>query len=102
MSAVAPQRVRRLPVVDEYVEDGRSAVLVAGRALTLSELPTLVLGLLLPAPTDGLGADEGWVELHSLAGEVEELAGPPAEGSVVDGLRILFADLADHGLVELV
>lgn len=101
MSAPSPERVRRLPVVDEYVEDGRSAVLVSGRAFTLSELPTLVLGLMPAADAADRGADEGWVDLAALAAQVEELVGPPEEGSVVAGLRGLLADLADHQLVEL-
>lgn len=83
--------VRRLPVVDEYVEDGRSALLLDGRALTLSELPTLVLGLLGP----------GWTPLDALAARVEEQVGAPAHGTVHDALADLLADLADHGVVEL-
>lgn len=84
-------RVRRVPVVDEYVENGRSAVLLDGRALTLSELPTLVLGML----------GEGWTELAGLASRVEELVGRPEGGTVTEALTELLADLAEHGLVEL-
>lgn len=92
MSAGAgARRVRRLPVVDEYVEGGRSAVLLDGRCLTLSELPTVVLGLL----------DEGWSGLDALAPRVEEQVGAPEAGTLRDALVALLVDLADHGLVEL-
>lgn len=84
-------RVRRVPVVDEYVEDGRSAVLLDGRALTLSELPTLVLALL----------GDGWTELAALVPRVEELVGSPEGGTVTEALTALLTDLAEHGLVEL-
>ncbi|MBE7323852.1 hypothetical protein IEQ44_04210 [Nocardioides sp. Y6] len=83
-------RVRRLPVIDEYVEEGRSAVLVEGRALTLSEVPTLVLGLL----------DDSWRDLDDLAPQVEELVGAPEVGTLGEALEALMADLASHGLVE--
>lgn len=90
-AAVEPRRVRRVPVIDEYVEDGRSAVLLAGRALTLSEVPTLVLGLL----------DGGWTEVDGLAERVASLVGAPENGTVRDALAGLLADLADHGVVEV-
>lgn len=84
-------RVRRLPVIDEYLEDGRSAVLLEGRALTLSELPTLVLGLL----------GEAWRDLDEVAERIEELVGAPEDGTVAEALDRLLDDLASHGLVEV-
>lgn len=89
--AMAATRVRRLPVIDEYLEDGRSAVLLEGRALTLSEVPTVVLGLL----------GEEWADLDDLASRVEEQIGSPPDGTVRDALDPLLADLAEHGLVEV-
>lgn len=83
--------VRRLVVVDEYVEDGRSAVLLDGRALTLSELPTLVLGLV----------GDGWRDLDELARDVEEHAGAPEGATVREALEGLLVDLSEHGLVEV-
>lgn len=88
---VGPTKVRRLPVIDEYLEDGRSAVLLEGRALTLSEVPTLVLSLL----------KETWTDLDDLAPRVEEQVGAPPGSTVRDALDPLLADLAEHGLVEV-
>ncbi|GGD15107.1 PqqD family peptide modification chaperone [Nocardioides daphniae] len=83
--------VRRLPVIDEYVEDGRSAVLVEGRALTLSEIATYVLSRI----------DEEWTAYDALVATVEEEVGAPPEGSTGEALEQLLRDLAGHHLVEL-
>ncbi|QCX26752.1 hypothetical protein [Nocardioides jishulii] len=84
-------RVRRLPVIDEYVEDGRSAVLVEGHALTLSEIATYVLSCL----------GEEWSAYDALVATVEAEVGAPAEGSTSEALEQVLRDLAGHRLVEL-
>lgn len=83
-------KVRRLPVIDEYVEDGRSAVLVQGRVFALSEVGTSVLALL----------DESWTPVSQLESDLEQAIGSPEEGSLSEALEPFLDELASHGLIE--
>ncbi|WP_110239367.1 PqqD family peptide modification chaperone [Nocardioides gilvus] len=83
-------KVRRLPVIDEYVEDGRSAVLVKGRVFALSEVGTAVLALL----------DEEWTAVPQLEADLEEAIGAPEDGSLSEALAPFLDELVSHGLVE--
>lgn len=84
-------RARRLPVLDEYVEDGESATFVDGQVIALSELPTLVLASL----------GEEWRPVGELEPVLLDAFGAPAEGSVDAALLEVLQTLATHGLVEL-
>lgn len=83
-------KVRRLPVIDEYVEDGRSAVLVQGKVFALSEIGTSVLALL----------GEEWITLEQLESGLEETIGAPEEGSLSEALAPFLDELASHQLIE--
>lgn len=82
--------VRRLPVLDEYVEDGRSAVLLEGRVFALSEIGTSVLALL----------DESWTPVPQLESDLEQAIGAPEEGSLSEALAPFLDELVSHGLIE--
>ena len=84
-------RVRRVPVIDEYVEDGRSAILLPGQVLTLSEVATAVLAL--------MGLE--WSSVADLVVAVETEIGAPDGISTHEALGSVLDDLAGHGLVEL-
>jgi hypothetical protein len=84
-------RVRRLPVVDEYVEDGVAAVFVDGKVLVLSELATALLHRI----------EKGGTDAEILADALVEAFGPPGDG---DGLAATLAavkELAEYGVVEI-
>lgn len=83
-------RVRRLPVLDEYVEDGRSAVLLPGQVLTLSEIATAVLALL---------GDE-WSSFSDLVVAVESEIGAPDGGGTAEALSGVLDELVTRTLVE--
>lgn len=83
-------KVRRLPVIDEYVEDGRSAVLVQGKVFALSEVGTSVLELL---------GDE-WTTVEQLEAGLEETVGVPEEGSLSAALAPFLDELVSHRLIE--
>lgn len=83
-------RVRRLPVVDEYVEDGESAVFVRESVVTLSHLPTALLAVV----------GEEWTGLADLEEELLTRFGPPEEGSAAEAVRAVVATLVDHGILE--
>lgn len=88
MSAV---RIRRLPVLDEYVEDGLSAVFVDNQVVALSELATMVLALV---------GEEGMTQ-----GDLETLlvaeVGEPDGGTVKEALEPILAALVDQSLIAL-
>lgn len=83
-------KVRRLPVIDEYVEDGRSAVLVEGQVFALSEVGTSVLALL----------GEEWTEVPHLEAALEEAVGVPEEGTLSAALAPFLDELVSHRLIE--
>lgn len=83
-------KVRRLPVIDEYVEDGRSAVLVQGKVFALSEVGTSVLALL----------GEEWTTVEQLEAGLEETVGVPEEGSLSEALAPFLDELVSHRLIE--
>jgi hypothetical protein len=84
-------RARRLPLRDEYVEDGEAAVLVDGRVLVLSPLATHLVGVV---------ADE-WTDLAPLSQALVAAFGAPPSGTAADAtaeaLRVLHAE----GIVEI-
>lgn len=85
-------RVRRLPVIDEYLEDGEAAVFVDGKVVVLSELATTALAL--------IGDD--WSRLDVIADGLVRRYGPAPDDpsgrqSTEDALRAL----ADVKIVEL-
>lgn len=84
-------RVRRLPVLDEYVEDGVSAVMVDDQVLALSELATLVLALL----------GDGELTRGELEAQLVAEVGEPAEGTVAAALDPILTVLADRSLIAL-
>lgn len=83
-------KVRRLPVIDEYVEDGRSAVLVQGQVFALSEVGTSVMALL---------GDE-WTEVTQLEADLEATIGAPEESSLSEALAPFLDELVSHQLLE--
>jgi hypothetical protein len=85
-------KVRRLPLVDEYVEDGEAAVFVNGRVVVLSPLATHLLGLV---------ADD-WTDLAPLSEFlVAAFGAPPAGRSATHTTAEALRTLAAEGLVEI-
>ena len=85
-------RVRRLPVVDEYVEGGRAAVYAtSGEVVALSELATWVWTAL---------TDE-WGSIEDLADGLVREFGAPDDVDPVPATRATVEALVDHGLAEL-
>jgi hypothetical protein len=89
-------RVRRVPVVDEYVDGEEAAVFVDDNVVVLSPLATYLLGLV---------ADD-WTELTTLAEALVGAFGHPPTGesaaeATADALRTLEAQgivaIADPG-----
>lgn len=85
MSAV----VRRLPVLDEYVDGAVSAVFVGNEVLALSELATLVLAV--------VGDEE--VTVDELQARLVEEAGEPEAGTVREALDAILDALAERSLL---
>lgn len=86
-------RARRLPVLDEYVENGESAVFVDGIVLALSPVATTILAAL----------DEvSWRDSQDVADLLTYAFGPPPDGaSAADATRSGLLELADLRLVEI-
>ena len=84
-------RFARVPVVDEYTEDGETVVLLDdGRVLALTEVPSAVLALLAG----------GSREVTELTGElVAQFGEPPAEGGSEGVVRSVLDELSELGLV---
>ena len=87
MSAV----VRRLPVLDEYVDGAVSAVFVGSQVLALSELATLVLELV----------GDGEITRGELERRLEQEVGAPQEGTVADALEPILAALVERSLLQV-
>ena len=84
-------RARRVPVVDEYVEDGEAAVFVDGRVVVLSALATHLLGLV---------ADD-WTDLKTVSQGLEAAFGVPPTGSAAEATAEALQALEAEGVVEI-
>jgi len=85
-------RARRLPIVDEYVEDGRAAVFAGnGDVVALSELATWAWSAL----------DEEWTTVAELAAGLVAEFGEPEGIDVLATTDATLRTLAEHGLLEL-
>lgn len=85
-------RVRRVEIVDAYVEDGRAAVYsTRGMVVLLSELATMAWSVL---------GDE-WVGSADVAGALVHEFGAPGEGSADELTDKALRSLADLSLVEI-
>jgi hypothetical protein len=84
-------RARRVPVVDEYVEDGEAAVFVDGRVVVLSPLASHLLGLV---------ADE-WTDLEALSQGLEAAFGVPPTGSAAEATTEALQALEAEGVLEI-
>lgn len=84
-------KARRRPVLDEYVEEGESALLLNDQVVVVSPLGTTLLAAM----------DEEWVGVPHLSAALLNVYGPPPEGDVesatVDALRAL----EGQGIVEV-
>ena len=85
-------RVRRRPILDEYVQDGVAAVLVGDHVMVLSALATELVRRIEPAGTDVEILAKGLVETFGL---------PPDDPDGVASTRAAVKDLADRGIVEI-
>lgn len=85
-------RVRRRPVVDEYVEDDQVVVFVAGQVVTLSPLATAAL----------LSVGDTWTEAGEIADRLVAGFGAPPEGADPMAVtRATLETLAGQGLLDL-
>jgi hypothetical protein len=84
-------KVRRVPLVDEYVEDGESAVLVGDRVLVLSPLATTVLSLL----------GEEWTEVSWVAERLAMDFGAPVRDDTERATIRALWHLSEQGLLVL-
>ena len=85
-------KVRRVPWLDEYVEGGESAVLVADRVFVLSRLATTILEVV----------GDRVVDVSEVAAVLGETYGGPPDGTdLVDATAGALRELADLGLVEM-
>jgi hypothetical protein len=85
-------RARRVPVVDEYTEDGEAAVFVDGRVVVLSPLATHLLGLV---------DDDEWTDLRTLSQGLEAAFGVPPTGSAAEATAEALQALEAEGVVEI-
>lgn len=92
-SPIEPGRVRRTPVLDEYVEDGLMAVFVSSRVLALSPMATLLLLAVADAGDEGM-------EVSELEAYLVSEVGLPDGMSATEALAPLLDDLVTHGLLE--
>jgi hypothetical protein len=84
-------KARRVPVVDEYTEDGEAAVFVDGRVVVLSPLATHLLGLV----------DDEWTDLRTLSHGLEAAFGVPPIGSAAEATAEALQALEAEGVVEI-
>jgi hypothetical protein len=86
-------RARRLPIVDEYVENGRAAVYSGTDVVVLlSELATVAWSVL----------TDDWTSAETLADELVAAFGEPEGKSHARALtESALRTLSGHGLVEL-
>lgn len=83
-------RVRRLPVVDEYVDGDQMAVFAAGQVTVLSAVASATL--------KAVGSE--WTPVQAVAGAVVKAVGPPPEVSPDDAITGILTTLQNLGLVE--
>ncbi len=84
-------RVRRLPVVDEYVEDGRRALHLGSTVIALSELGSAVL--------EEIGPD--WTDLEDVADGLVSRFGAPEDRDAANVTREAVEDLRAQGVLEV-
>ena len=86
-------RVRRLEVVDEYVDpSGESAVLVEGNVVVVSELATHLLRLV----------GDGWASAPDIAAGLVATFGDPPEGTDAVAMTTdALVALQEQGIVEI-
>lgn len=83
-------KVRRVPWLDEYVEDGESAVLVEDQVFVLSPLATSLLAAIGGSVRD----------VAEVAGVLGDAFGAPPDGTaLVDATEAAVRELAAQGLV---
>ena len=86
-------RVRRIEVVDAYVEDGRAAVYsTRGMVILLSELATTAWSVL---------GDDGWSTAAEVTEKLVEAHGHPGEGDAARLTEHALRSLAEMSLVEV-
>jgi hypothetical protein len=84
-------RVRRRPVLDEYVEQGESAVLLATHVVTLSPVATEIC--------EFVGTRV--VDVDAVAHHLVDVFGLPEDASPLATTTTMLEDLAASGVVEL-
>ena len=84
-------KARRLPLVDEYVEDGEAAVFVGGRVVVLSALATHLLGLV----------SDDWTDLTTLSEGLVAAFGTPPTGSAAEATAEALRALEAEKVVEI-
>ena len=83
-------KLRRVPWLDEYVEDGESAVLIEDRVFVLSPLATSLLAAIGRSSRD----------VAEVAGVLGESFGAPPDGTdLVEATEAAVRELAAQGLV---
>ena len=84
-------RVRRLPVVDEYVEDGRRALHLGSTVIALSELGSAVLEAIGPA----------WTDLEDVTAALVARFGAPPDRDATSVTREAVEDLRAQRVLEV-
>ena len=84
-------RVRRLPVIDEYVEDGRRALHLGSTVIALSELGSAVLEEIGPA----------WTDLDDVTDALVARFGAPPDRDAASVTREAVEDLRAQGVLEV-
>ena len=81
-------KVRGREFLDQYVEDGESAVLVDDKVFVLSSLATTILE----------SADD-WTSVPDVAAQLESVYGAPPEGDLMDATTTAVETLVEQGLL---
>ena len=81
-------KVRRREFLDQYVEDGESAVLVDDKVYVLSALATTIIE-----------AAGDWTSVPEVAAQLESVYGAPPEGDLVDATATAVETLVEQGLL---
>ena len=85
-------RARRLPVIDEYVEDDQVVVFVDGRVVALSPLATAAL----------FSVGVAWTDVTAVSAElVARFGEPPGDSDPMEVTHTTLESLAGLQLVEL-
>jgi hypothetical protein len=83
-------RVRRLPVTDQLERDGEWLLLVDDRAVRVTGLAPVILGL-----------TDDWLSLEALVGELERVFGDAPDDDATALVRQAVDELAGQDLLEL-